>query len=83
MSSTSVQKYIRVKLTGASASGLTSIWSVQNIRSNENCGEIRWHGAFRKYCFYPSDGFLFDADCLRLISEFLDEKNIGHKNRLK
>jgi hypothetical protein len=63
----SAAKYIRIFELGASMSGLTGIYCVKNMRTGEICGEIRWHGAFRKYCFFPSDGFLFDASCLRII----------------
>lgn len=69
------EKYIRVEDNGTSASGLTKRWVVRNIRSGENCGEIRWHGPFRGYCFFPTDGFLFDASCLHAIAEHLEGVN--------
>lgn len=73
-----VEKYIEFIDAGTSKSGLTRIWNVHNKRSGENCGEIRWHGAFRKYCFYPTDGFLFDSDCLLLIAEKLSSGTKEH-----
>lgn len=66
-----VEKYIEFTDAGTSASGITRIWNVRNKRSGENCGTVRWHGAFRKYCFYPTQDFLFDADCLTLVAEKL------------
>lgn len=72
-------KYTDFAYVGKSASGLTEVWSVFNPYRNEKCGEIRWHGAFRKYCFYPPDGFLYDEQCLADIAAWLKEKNAKHR----
>ncbi len=34
-------------------------------------GEIRWYSAWRRYVFFPRDGTLYDAGCLREVAEFL------------
>lgn len=73
------EKYIRMYDGGSSKTGLTRIWVIRNIRSGEDCGKIKWYGGFRKYAFFPSDGFLFDADCLRFIAERLDFVNVKTK----
>jgi len=78
----SIEKYIQITLRGSSKSGLTCVWSVDNIHHQERCGEIKWHGAFRKYCFYPTDGFLFDSACMRKIADFLDEKNAAKRKKV-
>lgn len=38
-------------------------------------GEIKWFGAWRKYCFYPESDTIFDNKCLNYIIEFLDFVN--------
>lgn len=53
----------------------TSVWDVINTRTKEICGQIRWYGGFRKYVFFPTDGFLFDASCLTLITLHLENVN--------
>lgn len=73
-----VEKYIKFRHSGESKTGKTQVWRVLNVHHNVICGEVRWYGAFRKYCFYPSDGTLFDFDCLRLIADFCEEKNKEH-----
>lgn len=76
------EKYTRFVRQGTSKSGLTDIWDVVNpFRGNLKTGEVRWHGAFRKYCFYPNDGFLFDAGCLKMIAAFLDEMNTRKRDK--
>lgn len=72
MSQDSVKKYIRIIEQGASPTGKTKVWHVMNIHKDELCGVVRWHGAFRKYCFYPTSGFLFDWDCLRVVADFME-----------
>lgn len=78
-SSNKIKKYIDFTDGGTSPTGITRIWNVPNKRTGENCGQIRWHGAFRKYCFFPSDGFLFDSDCLYVIAAKLVEVNARRK----
>lgn len=79
---TTAEKYIRIKLLGETKSGLTNIWAVENVRTQERCGLIRWHGAFRKYCFFPTNDFLFDASCLQAIVDHLNEKNINKRKKI-
>lgn len=74
-------KYIEIEDAGASATGKTRIWQVRNVRSNTFTGQIRWWGGFRKYAFFPSDGYLFDADCLAQVIEKLDEVNKARKKK--
>ena len=78
MSKETVKKYIEIRVSGESTSGRTQIWQVLNCRHLFICGEIRWHGAFRKYCFYPSNSTLFDWDCLRMVADFCEEKTKEH-----
>lgn len=77
------EKYTEFILCGGSKSGLTCIWKVINPYRNEKCGEVRWHGAFRKYCFYPTDGFLFDHNCLNIIADFCELKTRGQRESKK
>lgn len=71
--------YIEIKPSGPSASGLTRTWMVHNKRTGENCGSIRWHGGFRKYVFYPPEGFLYDASCLQAIAAHLTQVTGEHR----
>ena len=77
-----VEKYITIKKIGATESGKTFLFHVVNVRTKEICGLIKWYGGFRKYCFYPTDDFLFDSDCLTLIAEKLSDLNTSHRKEL-
>jgi hypothetical protein len=38
----------------------------------ETLGEVKWHGAWRAYCFFPAAGALFDRACLRELADFCE-----------
>ena len=42
-------------------------------------GIVRWYTYWRRYCFFPSEGTIFDAACLREIATFCDEQTRGQK----
>lgn len=42
-------------------------------------GVIKWHGAWRKYCFFPEADTLFEQVCLREIADFIEGKTLEHK----
>lgn len=83
MSKKTVEKYITIKEHGTSKTGVTRIWIVENTRSKYIVGSIMWHGAFRKYCFFPNNDTLFDADCMQMIADFLNAHNAAHKQKNK
>lgn len=80
-----VEKYIRFDQVGTSATGKTLVWHVMNKHNGSFVGVIKWYGGFRKYVFYPTiervDWILLDAACMRLIADFLDEKNAAKRKK--
>jgi hypothetical protein len=46
-------------------------------------GEIRWFGRWRKYCFFPVDGTLYEERCLRDISQFIEEETKARRTKKK
>lgn len=78
---TTAQKYIRIE-ESPFAGKKTKRWIVENIRTNQVCGIIKWYGGFRSYAFFPTEGFLFDFSCLRLIADHLETVNAHHRNRI-
>lgn len=73
-----LKKYIRFDCLGSSDTGKTKIWQLTNVKYGAATGFVKWHGAWRKYCFFPLDDTLFDWDCLRLIAEFCEAKTKEH-----
>jgi hypothetical protein len=47
--------------------------------STECLGEIRWHGPWRKYCFFPTGNTLFEWVCLRDIADFCQQETKRYK----
>ena len=46
-------------------------------------GEIKWFGAWRKFCFYPSSDTVWDNKCLQELVNFLNDYNKEYRNRSK
>lgn len=72
MSTESVKKYVNFQHIGFSPTGKTKIWAVTGKNGAEDgIGLIKWHGAWRKYCYFSDEAF-YDWDCLRLIADFCE-----------
>jgi len=52
--------------------GKTVILNVVNVHSMVAVGEIKWWGAWRKYCFFPQAGTVFDTNCMNDINEQIE-----------
>ncbi len=51
----------------------TSIYAVQNLKSNRMIGLIKWYGPWRQYCFFPDRDTIFNMDCMRYIIDYIKE----------
>jgi hypothetical protein len=48
-----------------------SKWSCRNNKSGDQLAEVRWYGAWRKYCFLPTCPAVYSAGCLADIQDFI------------
>ncbi len=46
-------------------------------------GKVKWHGAFRQYCFYPLSDTMFSKGCLELINTFMDKVNKRYRKKIR
>lgn len=51
--------------------GKTLKYTVVSKTGLDPLGSIRWYSNWRRYCFFPYDGTVFDAACLTEITEFI------------
>lgn len=49
----------------------TSVWSCRNSRSDDELGEVRWYGSWRRYCYFPTVQAVYSQGCLNDIAEFI------------
>lgn len=42
-------------------------------------GEIKWFPSFRKYGYFPINDIVLDANCLDIISKYLNAINLQYK----
>lgn len=63
----------------------TKRWTIKSTQNGCKLGQIKWYAAWRKYCFLPEEGTVFDAKCLLEIVSFIDTEMKEHRkqNRLK
>lgn len=57
----------------------TVIVDVVSVSSGTTLGEIRWHGPWRQFCFFPTPHTLFNKDCLREIADECSERTAARK----
>ena len=50
----------------------TPIYHIYSKHSEIKIAEIKWYGAWRKYCLFPSSNTIWDKKCLNEIIKFLD-----------
>ncbi len=79
MKTLKITKYLNYTLI--SDTGKTLIIGVGN-NSGEKLGLIKWHGAWRKYCFNPLAEAIFDTECLNDIVSFINEL-MTQRNNIK
>ncbi len=60
----------------------TRLWYVGVKNSPECIGIIKWFPAWRKYAFFPSENSIFEQDCLRNISDFIEDHTRCHKLKM-
>ena len=61
-------EFIEVKDTGK-----TKVWQIISKTSGFILGHIRWWGAWRQYCFFPSPETLFNIQCMQDIQNFIKQ----------
>lgn len=71
-------KYIEFSRPRPSETGKTRIWRVLafhdsgSLLDDFSIGEIKWHGAWRRYALFPARDTLFEHECLRKIADFCE-----------
>jgi len=61
----------------------TKVWEVMSKTQNSILGKVKWHPAWRQYCFFPKAETLWSNGCLNDIVVFLNTKNHEHSFNLK
>lgn len=54
----------------------TPIYHIRSINDlGVGLGDVKWFGAWRKFCFFPCDKTVWDTKCLNEVVEFVDKIN--------
>lgn len=57
----------------------TARWDVFAKGGDSYLGVVSWFARWRKYCFFPEGGCVFEETCLREIAEFIVARTREHK----
>jgi hypothetical protein len=60
----------------------TAVYAVKSKGSGDLLGEVKWHPAWRHYCFFPTTAVatVHSDRCLLAISRFITKLNADHKS---
>ena len=67
-----MSKYLIFQPQPRPANVKTKRWSV--VAKTGPLGIIGWYARWRRYCFAPVEGCIFDAECLRDITAFMERE---------
>jgi len=71
--------YLEFKINPYKKNGTKSVYWVISKNRGGILGEIKWYYKWRQYCFYPSDGTLFNKGCMQEIINFMEKLNVKRK----
>jgi hypothetical protein len=72
-------KWIEFEEIDTDATRKTKIFEVITKEGRLGLGIVKWHGAWRKYCFFPAEQTIYEWDCLRDIAEFCQSETKKYK----
>ena len=80
-----MSKYIEITKHASSISKnrKTGIYAVDNKKTGDMLGVIRWHGAWRQYCFFPMGETIFNTDCMQYLIDFIKDLMEKRKNEIQ
>lgn len=70
----SIGKHISAREVRPKIPQVTKIWEILDS-TNTRLGLVKWYAPWRKYCFHPLDGVLFDHSCLTDIAKFMKDNH--------
>lgn len=62
-----------IKMVEIAKKPKTTVWEVQNKKGEYSLGVIKWNPGWRQYCYFPDNGLVFSAGCLKDIYSFITE----------
>ena len=71
--------YISFKLNDRQISHKTNTWEVWSLDEASHLGQVRWYSPWRKYCFFPASGTIWEEVCLRDVAVFLEWETKKHR----
>lgn len=61
----------------------TNEYEIYNINTKNLLGIVKWYGAWRKFCFFPSAETIWDDKCLSVLNSFIINLNKDYRKEKK
>lgn len=74
-----VKKFRWIHFIEIGDTGKTKVYNCYNTEQQSFLGHVKWYSGFRKYSFFPQPNIVFESQCLKDISLFLDQLMIERK----
>jgi hypothetical protein len=71
--------YIIFQIANEIAGRKTASWDVLSKHTGGLLGRVKWFGPWRKYSFFPAPNCVFEATCMREISQFIEDRTREHR----
>ena len=69
-----MSKWIQFYMKPRPADKKTDTFTVIANDGGVDLGEVKFYGAWRKFCFFPNHDTVFEQDCLRDIAIFCEQQ---------
>lgn len=57
----------------------TQVWAVLTQDGRQVLGHVQWFSRWRKYAYFPKDETVYEQDCMREISAFIEDRTRKYK----
>jgi hypothetical protein len=61
----------------------TKVWAVLTIDGLTVLGHVQWFAPWRKYAYFPKKDTIYEQDCMRVLSQFIEAETSNHKLKAK
>lgn len=65
-------QYQYIEFVELIATGKTRKYCCKNRSSGGILGEVKWYGAWRQYCYFPTAQAVYSTGCLKDICDFIE-----------
>lgn len=63
--------------------GKTKVWTIISKTRGSVLGQVKWHGPWRQYTFWPSPETIWNVGCLADVQRFINDRMAERRANLR